>query len=202
MATLLKGHKTDNFQSYNSLKLSFTNTQGLSSNFVESKSFLESNSPDILALYETSLDDAIDSGSFPSIHKDCVTHMHGLAVCVKEGLPFAQDLSLENFADSNLCFRLALLHSVSYFFFLYRLPSLKLCTAFDGVSSNMDEVISINPSANVFVFGDLNIPLLGLANLEITFFVCTNKNLLNLKQRSDRLVIIAKGFLKLPTCIC
>ena len=34
--------------------------------------------------------------------------MHGLAVYVKEGLPFARDLSLENSADSYLCFRLAL----------------------------------------------------------------------------------------------
>ena len=35
--------------------------------------------------------------------------------------------------------------------------------------------------------------------MEITFFVCTNRiNLLNLKQSSGRLVIVAKGFLKLP----
>ena len=35
--------------------------------------------------------------------------------------------------------------------------------------------------------------------IEITFFVCTNRiNLLNLKKSSDRLVIVAKGFLKLP----
>ena len=32
--------------------------------------------------------------------------MHGLAVYVKEGLPFARGLSLENSADSYLCFRL------------------------------------------------------------------------------------------------
>ena len=83
--------------------------------------------------------------------------MHGLAVYVKEGLPFAQDLSLENSADSYLCFQLALLHSVSYFFFLYRSPSSALCTVFDSVSSNIDEVPSINPSANVFVFGDFNV---------------------------------------------
>ena len=83
--------------------------------------------------------------------------MHGLAVYVKEGLPFAWDLSLENSADSYLCFRLALLHSVSYFFFLYRSPSLALCTVFDSISSNIDEVLSINPSANVFVFGDFNV---------------------------------------------
>ena len=83
--------------------------------------------------------------------------MHGLAVYVKEGLPFAWDLSLENSADSYLCFRLALLHSVSYFFFLYRSPSSALCTVFDSISSNIDEVLSINLSANVFVFGDFNV---------------------------------------------
>ena len=82
--------------------------------------------------------------------------MHGLAVYVKEGLPFTWDLSLENSADSYLWFRLALLHSVSYFF-LYRSPSLALCTVFDSISSNIDEVLSTNPSANAFVFGDFNV---------------------------------------------
>ena len=82
--------------------------------------------------------------------------MHGLAVYDKEGLPFALDLSLENSADSYLCFRLALLHSVSSFFFLYWLPSSSLCTVFYSISSSIDEVLSINPSA-VFVFRDFNI---------------------------------------------
>ena len=45
--------------------------------------------------------------------------MHGLAIYMKEGLPLARDVSLEKLAASYLCFRLALLHSVSYFFFLY-----------------------------------------------------------------------------------
>ena len=36
------------------------------------------------------------------IQKDHITHMHDLAVYVKEGLPFPQDLSLENSADSYL----------------------------------------------------------------------------------------------------
>ena len=109
------------------------------------------------------LDDLIDSGNFfvrgylPLIRKDSSTHMHDLAVYQKEGLPFARDVSLENSANSYLCFRLALLHSVSYFFFLYRSPSSSLCTVFDSVSSNIDEVLSINPSANVFVFGDVNV---------------------------------------------
>ena len=32
-----------------------------------------------------------------------------------------------------------------------------MCTIFDSISSNIDEVLSINPSANVFAFGDFNI---------------------------------------------
>ena len=141
MAILSKACKPDNFESHNSLELSFMNIQGLCSNFVDCESFLEQNSPDILALYETNLDDSIDSANFsvrgylPLIRKDSSTHMHGLAVYVKEGLPFAWDLSLENSADS-YCrfadFRLALPHSVSYFFFLNQSPSSSLCTVFDS----------------------------------------------------------------------
>ena len=163
MAILSKACKPDNFELNNSLKLSFTNIRGLRSNFVDCESFLESNSHDILALCETNLDDSIDSGNFsvrgylPLIRKDSSTHMHGLAVDVKEGLPFARDLSLENSADSYLCFRLALLHSVTYFFFLCQSPSLSLCTVFDSISSNIDEVLSINLSANMFVFEDFNV---------------------------------------------
>ena len=73
---------------------------------------------------------------------------------MKEGLPFARDISLEN-SYSYFCFQLDLLHSVSYFFFLSRSPS-SLCVVFDSISSNIDEVFLINPSA-VFVFRDFNI---------------------------------------------
>ena len=51
-----------------------------------------------------------------------------------------------------LCFWIALLHSKSYFFFLNQSPSLPLCTFFDAISSNIDEVLSVNPPANAFVF--------------------------------------------------
>ena len=83
MAILSKVCKPDNFESHNSLKLSFTNIRGLRSNFVDCESFLESNLPDILALCETNLHDSIDSGNFsvrgylPLIRKDSSTHMHG-----------------------------------------------------------------------------------------------------------------------------
>ena len=162
MAILLKACKSDSYESRNSLKLSLTFDTFVRI-FVDCKSFLESKSPDILALCKANLDDSIDSGNFsvrgylPLIRKDSSTHMHGLAVYVKEGLLFAWDLSLENSADSYFCFRLALRHSVSYFFFLYGLPSSSLCTVFDSVSFNKDEIFSINPYANVFVFGDFNV---------------------------------------------
>ena len=157
MVILSKVCKPDNFESQNSLKLSFMNTVGLCLNFVHCKSFFESNSPYILALCETNLDDSIDSvnfsvrGYFPVIWRDSGTHMHGVAVYVKEGLPFAVS------ADSYLCFQMALRHSVSYFFFLYRSPSSSLCMDFDSISSNIDGVLSINSSAKVFVFGDFNV---------------------------------------------
>ena len=102
MVILSKAFKPDNFESHNSLKLSFTNIRGLCSNFVDCESFLESNSSDVLALCEINLDDSINSGNFsvrgylPFIQKDSSTHMHSLGVYVKEGLPFTPDLSLEN----------------------------------------------------------------------------------------------------------
>ena len=135
MAILSKGYKPDNFESHNFLKLSLTNIRGLRLNFVNCESFLESNSPDIRVLYKTNLDDSIDSGNFS----------------VRGYLP------LESSAGSYLCFRMALLHSVSYFFFLYRSPPPSLCMAFDSIPSNIDEVLSINPSTNVFIFGDFNV---------------------------------------------
>ena len=99
MTILSKGCKPDNFEPHNSLKFSVTNIRGLRSNFVECGSFLESNSPDILGLCKRNLNDSIDSGNFstrgylPLIRKNSITHMRGLAIYVKEGLPFAQVFS-------------------------------------------------------------------------------------------------------------
>ena len=65
-----------------SLKLSFTNIRGLRSNFFRCMYFLQSNAHDILALCDT----------------NCVTqlivamyHIYGLAIYMKEELPFARD---------------------------------------------------------------------------------------------------------------
>ena len=118
---LSKACKADYFESHNSLKLSLTNIQGLCSNFVDYESFLESNSPDIVALCETNLDDLIDSGNFsvrgylPLIQNDSSSHMHGLTLYVKEGLPFVQNLSLENSLSVLLLFPL----SITFFIFVH-----------------------------------------------------------------------------------
>ena len=66
---------------------------------------------------------------------------------------FLLDLSLENSTDSYFCFLLALHHSVSplsitFFVAMY---------SFWLISSKIDEILLINRSGNVFVFGDFNI---------------------------------------------
>ena len=82
--------------------------------------------------------------------------MHGLAVYVKQGLPFVQDLSLENYVDSYLfstsftSLSVLLLFPLSVTFFI-------VMHSFYSISPNIDEVLFINPSANVFVIGDSNV---------------------------------------------
>ena len=97
MAILSKAYKPDYFESQHSLKLSFTNVRGFQLNFVDCKSLLESNSPDIFVLRETNLDDSTDFGNFsvrgyiPVIQKDSYTQVHGLTAYVKEQLLFTWD---------------------------------------------------------------------------------------------------------------
>ena len=64
MPILFKVGKSGNFESHSSLKLSFTNIQGLYLNFIECESFLESKSSEILAQYEANLGGSIDPGNF------------------------------------------------------------------------------------------------------------------------------------------
>ena len=79
--------------------------------------------------------------------------MHGLAVYVKAGLSFGQDLSLEKCrfllmiltGFTSLSVTLLSRLSITFFVFIH------------SISSTIDEVISTIPSANVFVFGDFNV---------------------------------------------
>ena len=143
MAILSKVHKPNNFESRNSLKLSFTSIRVLWSNVLRCESLLESNSPDILAFCGTNFEDSIDSSDFSVtsyidlIRKVSITH---LAVYVKEGLLFARNLLLENSKDSYLCFQMIVHHSISYFFFLYQSPSSFWYTVLSGGTDRSDFV--------------------------------------------------------------
>ena len=91
-------------------------------------------------------------GSYlPSIQKDSFTHMHGLAVYVCErrsslytGL-ISRKLLILNYVFDWVYFTQ---FSVSYFFFLYLSPF--FYTVFDSFLSNIDKVLLIDQSANVF----------------------------------------------------
>ena len=61
---------------------------------------------------------------------------------------------------------------LSLIFFLSRLP-IFLCTNFDSISSNLDEVLWINSSVNVFVFEDF---------LLVVCFVCLKEDTLETRE--------------------
>ena len=164
VAILSKGCKLDNFGSDNSLKLSFTNIQGFCLNFVYCETFLNQTLLTFLLYvrqtWMTQLILAISlRGYLRLISMDSTTHMHGLAVYVKERLPFAWNLSLENsgfllmFSANFSLLSVLLLFPLLITFFV-------LIHSFWSVSSNIDEVLLINLSANVFVFGDFNIHII------------------------------------------
>ena len=145
MIILTKECKPDNIESHNSRKLSFANIQGLCLNFTECESLFEWNSPDVLALCETILYDSIDSGNIsvrgylPLSWKNSDTYMNGFAVYVMGGLPFLLLVFLTGFTSFSIL-PLVLL-SITFFIFLH----------------DCDEILLINPSANVLVFEDFNI---------------------------------------------
>ena len=74
---------------------------------------------------------------------------------MRNRLRLTWDLHLQNCHNSHFCFWLALLHSMSYLFPLHR--SLSPSLVFDAKWSNIDEVLSVNPSSNGSVFGEFNI---------------------------------------------
>ena len=116
MTILSKRRKPDIFESQDSLKFIFTNIRDLRNvNLSLNQTLLTF----LLYVRQTWMTQSTDNfsvrGYLPLIRKHSFTRIHGLAVYLKEGLPFAHDFYLENSVDSYLCFRLALHHSVSYF---------------------------------------------------------------------------------------
>ena len=159
MPTIMSKHKAVKNLPFT---LSFTNIRSLYSNFSSVEAFLANSSPDLLALSETNLSpnfadsDFSIPGYLPIIRKDSSTHMHGLAVYARDTLPISREVHLEKPTEPFMCFRLSLLHSTSYLFFLYRSPSSQDCSVLDSVSQSIDSALTSYPSANIFVFGDFN----------------------------------------------
>ena len=75
---------------------------------------------------------------------------------VKSSLPISRQPDFEDQNQPFMCFRLSLLHSTSYLFFLYRSPSNQDCSVIDTISDNIDKILLDHPSANIFVCGDFN----------------------------------------------
>lgn len=155
--------KPDSTKPPKPLSLSFSNVRGLRSKFDQVESFLSDSSPDIFALCESNLNPSIDSSDFlahgylPINRKDSPNHMHGLGVYVRESLPVSRDFNFEISDQPFMCFRVSLLNSISYLFFLYRSPSSQSCSVINAVSDCIDRALISQPSANIFVFGDFNV---------------------------------------------
>ena len=129
--------------SHNAGRLSFTNIRGLCLNFIEYESYSESNSPDILPLLETNLDEPIASGNFsvrgylPFIRRDFVPHIHSLEVCLKDFL----------------LHRTYLQKTLQILFYVLARFIECLYAQFLILFHLTEEIFSIIPPANVFVFG-------------------------------------------------
>ena len=154
MTILSKACTPDNFGLHYSLKLSFKNIQGLRLNFVDCDSFLESNSPDIVALCATNLDDSLNwfsvRGYLPLIQRVSSTH----TLC-KRRTSFSTGIISRKLCKFLLVFSNGFTPLNVLLFFSSIDHLLHLCAVFDSISSNIDEVLLINPSVNAFVFGDL-----------------------------------------------
>ena len=123
---------------------------------------LSTKSPDILALCETGLDESISDREFdvPGFSTLVTKHdhlnMHCLGVYIKDGLPCARDTSHEDLNSPFMCFRMALLHSTTYLFFLYR-PQNEGSSVLNSIAEQIDNILTHHPSANICVFGDFNV---------------------------------------------
>lgn len=76
-----------------------------------------------------------------------------MTVYMKKGLPFARGSSFKNSGDSHLCFRLTLLHWVSYFFYFPIICHLPLWWCFLPHRQNS----FLQSFWNVFIFGDFSV---------------------------------------------
>ena len=158
MVILSKGSKPDNLELHNSQKLSFRNIWVIHLNFVDFKSFLESNSLDILALlrqtWMTQLILAISLWgvlSFLSLKRFYCSYAWSGSLC--EGrTSFCTGLVSRKFCRLLLKFLTGFTSLSVLHLFPLSIIFWSLCTFFYPISSNIDEVLLIHLSTNLFVF--------------------------------------------------
>ena len=118
-----------------------------------------------LALCETNLRDSIDFSNFsvrsylPLIRKDSLTN--SLAIYMTDRLPVCMGLICRKLCGFLFKFLIAFTSFRVLLLFLYQSSFSSLCKVFYAISSNTDKILSINPSADVFVFGDSAIHFMG-----------------------------------------
>ena len=152
-AILSKEWQRDNFDPHKPLNLGFTNIWDLCSNFVEvTLSLNQTLLKFLLYARQTCMTQFPCEGlSSFNLKRSYYSYAWSCSLCERR----TSFYMWFTYMDSHLGFWLALLHSVSYFFVFCRSTSLSLCTVFDSISPNIDEVLLINPSANVLSLGTL-----------------------------------------------
>ena len=142
------------------LQLSFSNIRGLRTNFDEVSHFLQTRSPDVLAVSETKLDSSVSSADVTpvgySLHRLDKAPCHGLALYAKTSLPLRRLQDSEDPRHDYLAFIAPLKGITLLLFFLYRSPSTD-SEVFEVISSKIDTLLQRYPAAEVAVFGDFNV---------------------------------------------
>ena len=162
MAILSKGCKPGNSESQSSLKLSFVNIQSNTVNVNLSLNqtflrFLLRQNQLIQLIHMTQVILAISLWGVIFLQQERILFL----ICMVLQLMWKKDFLLYEtylwkFCRFLLMF-LWLYFTLFWFFFLYQSPYSSLCTVFYSTSTNIDEVLLINPSANKFVFGDVTV---------------------------------------------
>ena len=83
-------------------------------------------------------------------------HGHGICAYIKEGFPCGRDTSKEDPDLPFMCFRVALVHSTTFVFALYR-PQADGVAVLERIAGMIDGILSEHPSANIHICGDFNI---------------------------------------------
>ena len=142
--------------------ISYTNIRGLRRNLPEVAAHLMEIKPDFMAISETG--SCIPREEFQiQGYSDLISkadplnrHGHGLGVYIKDGIPCGRVTAYEDPDLPFMCFRVALVHSTSFIFTLYR-PQKDGSILFDRIAEKIDSIMVDYPYANIHVCGDFNV---------------------------------------------